>query len=535
MCRTDVIPWWPRGQGCVRAAVCLFVAAVGLAFAPDATAAKSAVPRVMVWPVGEAAVPDELRQGVFDVVAKSAAALRGWRLQKPDRKQKAALAKAAKACAAPDAADCIRRVSAAVRADLVMVAIARVDRDGVKLTLRLVSAAGVPLYENDSVVRDLAALRQAVQRTMASPELRRAREAPARSSAGDAQDGLALAELPKPGAAKDDEPALEPLQSEPALESLPGAGDELSLEPLPSPAKGPALALLPGALGEAVPASASADDLALEPLPGGAAGDALALEPLPAGAVAGDELALEPLTPAGEAPKDTATAVSLQTTAEEPAIDKASSDDKPVVGFGVHVDLLVPTAGTGGPAFGVDLSPSAGIAPTLALLAEVRVYLPFAPLRDLGLSLEVGWYQIGQGGERKNPADPDFGDFRYSATVQAVPILVGPVYRLPWQVWLLEFHVGAGFALEWVWATTSYEVTARAIQNATQQDLGVGFYAGAEAAIKLGPGLLNAAYRFLGVYTDLGLKDVPAYQGLYNRQDGATAGHSVLLGYRLVF
>jgi hypothetical protein len=204
-------------------------------------------------------------------------------------------------------------------------------------------------------------------------------------------------------------------------------------------------------------------------------------------------------------------------------------------GVGLHFDLLVPMGNSGAPTYqSGTLSPEGGRSPTVAVLAEGRFFILPEPVADLGILLEAGWYHYGQSAERSNAADPDFASFSYSSSMQMLPILFGPVYRLGLQSRLnLPFEVYAmgGIAAQYIWAKTTYTSGGVDVTDATQSDFGWGYFLGGEAAFVLGPGALTAGIRFTSVRTDLKFKDT--YNGVYNKDLGDTGGTSLLVGYRL--
>lgn len=229
---------------------------------------------------------------------------------------------------------------------------------------------------------------------------------------------------------------------------------------------------------------------------------------------------------------DSGAARSEEEAVSEVAAPQEAEDDKPTFAIGLHVDLMFPAGKTGKATFGDALEPKPGRTVTGAVLLGLRYYLP-EPVRDVGLALEVGWYQLALSGARENASDPDFTSFSYQSTLHMLPVFVGPVYRLPRLLGALplDLHVEAGLVYQYVWASTTYESQGVKVANSTQSDSGLGYYGGAEVSLTLGPGSVHFGVRYSSARTDLQLASI--YDGAYNDTPGDTGGTSLLLGYRL--
>ncbi len=241
----------------------------------------------------------------------------------------------------------------------------------------------------------------------------------------------------------------------------------------------------------------------------------LALAPPPTGPV---EIVAKPI---GEQPPKV----------EAAAPPAPASKAKMLAALGLHLDLLLPAAKTGGASYAQNLRPEGSRTATFAVMGEGRYSLP-PPVQDLSIALEVGWYRLAAKGSRQNPDDPDFADIDYAWSLHTLPVLLGVYYQLPLPL-PIDIAAGAGFVYERVWATTTYTAHGTSTQNATQSDAGMGFHATAEAGLPLGPGVLVGSVRYTRITTDLNFKTV--YDGAYNEKPGDVGGGAVLVGYRYTF
>ncbi len=184
---------------------------------------------------------------------------------------------------------------------------------------------------------------------------------------------------------------------------------------------------------------------------------------------------------------------------------------------GLRVDLLVPTS---------------QVDSTGAINLELRYRLPFHE-RRLALAADAGWYPLG--GEGKS-VDPQLGTYAFDWRVDSLPLHFGLEYLPPLPLELPSFLAGlrpygeAGFALAFLWSNASYRNAEGEtfIRDHLQEDTAIGWYAGAGALYRLGPGDLVAGYRYDGLKTDMELP-------VWNPESGDVGGSHVQAGYRLVF
>lgn len=242
-------------------------------------------------------------------------------------------------------------------------------------------------------------------------------------------------------------------------------------------------------------------------------------EPAPAEDPAPAELAAE---------EDPGPAVEAQADEEEPAAvgadgevlaapaPPAPAEEEPFA-VGLKADLLVPTS---------------QVDSTGALSAEFRYRLPYHQ-RRLALAAEVGWYPLG--GEGRS-VDPQLGTYGFEWRLDTLPIHLGVEYlpalplRLPAFLARLRPYGEGGLALAFLWSKATYRNAdgGTFIRDNLQTDTALGWYLGAGALYRLGPGDLVGGYRHDGLKTDM---DLP----VANEASGDVGGSHVQAGYRLVF
>ncbi|MFN7130811.1 MAG: hypothetical protein ACK4N5_01935 [Myxococcales bacterium] len=213
-----------------------------------------------------------------------------------------------------------------------------------------------------------------------------------------------------------------------------------------------------------------------------------------------------------------------------PAPEK-EEDDRIGLMLGAKAALLVPAGRTTGvQANATQQAIDASRSATVAFAIAVGYALPFLD-RALSIRGEAGFYPLSGEGSREYPNDPDFTrvDYRYSA--RGIPLTLGLGYRLPLPIPVEIAPVG-GFAAVHTTTTSTWTRDGVSTEVAPQAGWALGFYLGAEAAYRLGPGSLTGEIRYVNARTDLGFRDVKEYGGAFNRELGDVQGTNVLLGYR---
>jgi len=198
------------------------------------------------------------------------------------------------------------------------------------------------------------------------------------------------------------------------------------------------------------------------------------------------------------------------------------------VGFKVAGILPAGRAGNVSAAPDVPAVGTRAVVPGGALALRFR--MPFA--RSLAVGAEGGFTRVGGTGTRAYANDPDFGpELSYRWQLEMVPVLLGLAWELPLDVPLKIAPVAGGAAV-YTRSTGSYTAGGVTTANAPQAAWALGFYAGLELSVPLGPGAITVEGRFLSARTDLGLKQVYKW---VNTTPGDVQGANLLAGYRLSF
>lgn len=225
------------------------------------------------------------------------------------------------------------------------------------------------------------------------------------------------------------------------------------------------------------------------------------------------------------------TEVAVQAPASEPAAEASK-------GIGLDVALkaalLIPAGNTANAAAARDAEAVASKAAFGSAALAFRYSPPFLG-RSLSFAIEGAWYQLAGDGTRSFANDPDFGPtLSYQWKLQVIPIFAGLAYRLPLGL-PVSLSPTAGFTAAHVTSVSSYQSpgTDARVSDAPQRAWAMGFYAGAEAALKLGPGSLLLEFRYVNARTDLDFARI--YAGAFNKAPGDIEGANLLLGYRYAF
>ena len=242
---------------------------------------------------------------------------------------------------------------------------------------------------------------------------------------------------------------------------------------------------------------------------------------------------LTPLAPIGRisapAPTTTAAAVPL----DAPAIVTTSAPTKATVGFevGLKVAIVIPVGKTGATSASLDgaTTNSRSVAPAVSL--AVRYRLPFA--RSLMVAAEGGYSRLWGAGSRQLSNDPDFGaSADWTWKMDLIPILLGFAWELPIGL-PIKFAPVAGGAAVFVSSQSTYGAADAQVANAPQSAWALGWYAGLEASVAVGPGAIALEARYLGARTDLGFPRL--YGKTVNGSPGDVQGTQVFAGYRFSF
>jgi hypothetical protein len=209
------------------------------------------------------------------------------------------------------------------------------------------------------------------------------------------------------------------------------------------------------------------------------------------------------------------------------------------LGLALRVGTLVPAGRTAE----VSVTTTAAAAETLAGRAATfagSLQLSWSPPvldHAFSVGLEAGFYPLSGAGSLAMPNDPDFGTLTYDWSMRAVPVVLGlsytlPLRRLPWWPHRLQFAVEAGFVANHTRVTTTYTSGAEPVEASPQSGWALGFLAGLEGALRVGPGDVVLNVRYLDARTDLGLPAAYPTQP-WNARLGDVQGTNVLAGYRL--
>ncbi|HEY3452744.1 MAG TPA: hypothetical protein VGK67_40740 [Myxococcales bacterium] len=230
---------------------------------------------------------------------------------------------------------------------------------------------------------------------------------------------------------------------------------------------------------------------------------------------------------------DPAPVANLAPAGAEPASAAApAAPTSRAIGLDVAIKIaaLVPSGKTSRATAAADGGTTASKAAFFTGTLGLRYGFPFLD-RALSLGVEAGYYRLAGSGTRTFANDPDFGPaMSYRWRSDAVPVLVGLAFRLPIPI-PVKFSPSVGFAAVWVRPVTTYEAPdGTQVADSPQPAWALGFYAGLEVGLKLGPGSLVVEGRYVNARTDLGFKGI--YSDAYNRDLGDVQGANILAGYR---
>lgn len=239
-----------------------------------------------------------------------------------------------------------------------------------------------------------------------------------------------------------------------------------------------------------------------------------------------------PLTPIGRTtspdPAPAATPVTVPA-----AVSAAVAPGKPTLGLevGLKLALVFPVGKTGATTATLEgvTTTSRSVAPAVALALRYR--LPFA--RSLMLAAEGGYSRLSGAGSRQLSNDPDFGaSASWTWKMDLIPLLLGLAWELPIEL-PIKFAPIAGGAAVFVSSQSTYGATDAQVANSPQQGWALGWYAGLEASVAVGPGVIALEGRYLGARTDLGFPQL--YGKTVNGSPGDVQGTQVFAGYRFSF
>lgn len=199
--------------------------------------------------------------------------------------------------------------------------------------------------------------------------------------------------------------------------------------------------------------------------------------------------------------------------------------------LGLKLALVIPVGKAGPTIAAADAAAQTtrSVAPAVAL--AVRYRLPFA--RSLVVAAEGGYSRLSGSGSRQFVNDPDYGpSLEWSWKMDQIPLLLGLAWELPLGIPLKLAPVAGGAAV-YVSSQTRYGPAGAQLADAPQQAWALGWYAGVEASLPLGPGALAVEARYLGARTDLGFSRL--YGKTVNGSPGDVQGTQVLAGYRFSF
>ena len=240
---------------------------------------------------------------------------------------------------------------------------------------------------------------------------------------------------------------------------------------------------------------------------------------------------LTPLTPIGRTAAPSPTPVATPVTA--PVVEATAAPSRATVGFevGLKLALVFPVAKTGATTASLDgaTTGSRSVAPAVAL--AIRYRLPFA--RSLIVAAEGGYSRLSGAGSRELSNDPDFGtSASWTWKMDLIPILLGLAWELPFGL-PIKFAPVAGGAAIFVSSQSTYVAADGQVANAPQPGWALGWYAGVEASVAVGPGAIALEARYLGARTDLGFPRL--YGKTVNGSPGDVQGTQVFAGYRFSF
>lgn len=249
--------------------------------------------------------------------------------------------------------------------------------------------------------------------------------------------------------------------------------------------------------------------------------------PVPTEAEPDEELT--PLTPIGRPMPDP---VPAATPAAAPTVTTTPAPARTTVGLelGLKVALVIPVGRVGATTASLDgaTTTTRSVAPAVAL--AIRYRLPFA--RSLMVAAEGGYSRLWGAGSRQLSNDPDFGTSAdWTWKMDLIPLLLGLAWELPIDL-PVKFAPVAGGAAVFVSAQSTYGATD-AVANSPQPGWALGWYAGLEVSVAVGPGVIALEARYLGARTDLGFPKL--YGKTVNGSPGDVQGTQVFAGYRFSF
>lgn len=245
------------------------------------------------------------------------------------------------------------------------------------------------------------------------------------------------------------------------------------------------------------------------------------------------ETAEEKAREAAEATKPRPKAVDP--AAEVRAAPVAPRNDKLGLEVGIKVAAILPAGRAGNVSALPDVPATGARAVVPAGALAVRYRMPFA--RSLAVAAEGGFTRMGGAGTRTFTNDPDFpSGLTYRWQLDQVPVLLGLAWELPLDVPLRVAPVAGGAAI-YTRSTGSYVSDGGTVTNSPQEAWTLGFYAGVEFSLPLGPGALTLEGRFLSARTNLGLTglEANAFYESVNTTPGDLQGANLLAGYRFSF
>ena len=249
------------------------------------------------------------------------------------------------------------------------------------------------------------------------------------------------------------------------------------------------------------------------------------------GAIANEGVEEDELTPLVPLTRltDSPAPVPPHTLTPAPTVSASAAPEKPLVGLevGFKLALVIPVGKAGATVASLDgsVNTSRTVAPAAAVTLRYR--LPFA--RSLIVAAEGGYSRLSGAGSRQLANDPDFGPaVSWAWKMDLVPLLLGLAFELPFKLPLKFAPVAGGAAL-----FVSSQTTYAEIADAPQPGWALGWYAGLEVSLPLGPGAIAIEARYLSARTDLGFPRL--YGKTVNGSPGDVQGTQVFAGYRFSF
>jgi len=219
-----------------------------------------------------------------------------------------------------------------------------------------------------------------------------------------------------------------------------------------------------------------------------------------------------------EASSSEPTSTPLSVLQESPGTNRDAGDTKPVdatheqeqerplyFSIAVKGDMTVPIARVN-PGFGAHL--------------DVRYILPWMnPWFSVGI--DAAWYRLSGKGTQN---DPQIGLYRYSWTIDAVPINIGAAIEINKPLDWLVFIGGCGFSI--AWARSNGEMFGG---TTFAEDIAFGYYVHGGVEFRFLPySGVTVEYRHSGFYLDF---DYPHL----NTELGDIGGAMVLVGYKYTY